>query len=132
MHPHIFITSDSNWNPSVLDYYGSDDTQWYDALINTPPEIDPMFDEYGNIRQTIIINRATITEYFLDTHQELKDYIIPTNVIHFESHERAIVQREPDYARLRPFFGYLSAETVKRTFAKTTQHARMPHSAVLH
>jgi hypothetical protein len=130
-HPHVFLTSDSNWNPSVLDYDGDDDTQWYDTITDTPPEVDPMFDEFGNIRQTLLINRATITEYFLDTHQELEEFIIPTSVIKFESHERSVVSREPDYARLRPFFGYLSADTVKRTFAKTTQHARMPHSAVL-
>jgi hypothetical protein len=131
-HPHVFITSDSNWNPSVLDYDGDDDTQWYDAITDTPPDIDPMFDEYGNIRQTLLINRAIINEYFLDTHQELEDFLIPTDVIHFESHERSIVKQEPDYARLRPFFGYLSADIVKRTFAKTTQHVRMPHSEILH
>ena len=79
-----------------------------------------MFDEFGNIHQTLLINRIIINDYFLDTHQELEDFIIPTNVIKFESHERATVQREPDYPRLRRFFGYLSADTVKRTFAKTT------------
>jgi hypothetical protein len=33
-HPHVFLTSNSNWNPSVLDYDGDDNTQWYDTTIH--------------------------------------------------------------------------------------------------
>jgi hypothetical protein len=90
-----------------------------------------MFDEFGNIGQTLPINRTIVNNYFMDTNQELEYFIIPTKDIYFESHKRSTIQREPDYPRLRWFFGYLSADTVKRTFAKTTQYARMPHSELL-
>jgi hypothetical protein len=95
------------------------------------PDIDPMFDEFGNIHQTLLINRTIVNDYFMDTNQELKAFIIPTKAIHFESHERFTIQRKPDYPRLWRFFGYLSANIVKRTFVKTTQYVRMPHSELL-
>jgi hypothetical protein len=115
----------------VLDYNGDDDTQWYDTITDMAPKIDPMFDEFGNIHQTLLINHTIVNDYFMDTNQELEAFIIPTKAIHFESHERTTIQREPDYPRLRRFFGYLSADIVKRTFAKTTQYTRMPHSEFL-
>jgi hypothetical protein len=130
-HPHVFLTFHNNWNPSVLDYDGHDDTQWYDTITGMAPDIDPMFDEFGNIHQTLLINRTIVDDYFMDTNQELEAFIIPTKAIHFESHKRSTIQREPDYPRLWRFFGYLSADIVKRTFAKTTQYARMPHSELL-
>jgi hypothetical protein len=97
-------------------------------MTDEAPKIDPMFDEFGNVRGTILITRATLTDHFLDTHHELEDFVIPTHAIKFESHERSIVHREPDYERLCPHFGYLNADTVRRTFAKTTQYARMPRA----
>jgi hypothetical protein len=84
---------DSNWNPSVLDYDGDDNTQWYDTITD-------MVDEFGNIHQTLLINRTIVNDYFMDTNQELEDFIIPTKDIYFESHERSTIQREPDYPRL--------------------------------
>jgi hypothetical protein len=115
----------------VLDYDGDDDTQWYDTITDMAPDIDPMFDEFGNIHQTLLINRTIVDDYYMDTNQELEAFIVPTKAIHFESHERSTIRREPDYPRLRRFFGYLSADIVKCTFAKTTQYAHMPHSELL-
>jgi hypothetical protein len=115
----------------VLDYDGDDDTQWYDTITDMAPDIDPMFDEFGNIHQTLLINRTIVDDYYMDTNQELEAFIVPTKAIHFESHERSTIRREPDYPRLWRFFGYLSADIVKCTFAKTTQYAHMPHSELL-
>jgi hypothetical protein len=96
INTHLFLTSDVNWNPSVLDHNAGDDIQWYDTITDKPLEIDPMFDEFGTVRSTILINRHTVTNHFLDTHQKLEDFIIPTHAIKIESHERSIVHREPD------------------------------------
>jgi hypothetical protein len=131
-HPHVFLTSDANWDPSVLGHDADDGIQWYDAMTNEAPKIDPMFDEFGNVRSTVLINRTTLTDHFLDTHHKLEDFVIPTHAIKLESHERSIFHRQPDYERLCPHFGYLNAGTVRRTFAKTTQYASMPQSEVLH
>jgi hypothetical protein len=103
-HPHAFLTSHSNCNPSVLDYDGDDNTQWYDTITDIAPEMDPMLDEFGNIHQILLINRTIVNDYFMDTNQELEDFIIPTKDIYFESHKRSTIQREPDYPPLRRFF----------------------------
>jgi hypothetical protein len=39
---------------------------------------------------------------------------------------RIIEPKEPDYETLRPYFGWLPTDTIKRTFEVTTQYARMP------
>lgn len=43
----------------------------------------------------------------------------------------AITSKEPDYEQLYTRFCWLSSDIVKRTFAKTTQYARMPQGAVI-
>jgi hypothetical protein len=37
-----------------------------------------------------------------------------------------VVDKDPDYGALCPYFGWLSLDTVKETFARTTQYAHMP------
>ena len=54
--PHVFLTGELEWNPSVLDHTITDDEQWYDALDSL--ESDPnanLFDEYGNYRRRVIV-----------------------------------------------------------------------------
>ena len=36
-----------------------------------------------------------------------------------------------DYAKLRPLFGWLSTETIKKTFEQTTQYAHLPSGTTL-
>jgi hypothetical protein len=137
-HPHIFLTSDNNWNPSVLDYDGDDDTQWYDTITDMAPEIDLMLGKFENIHQTLLINCTIGNDYFMDTNQELEAFIIPTKAIHFKSHKRSTIQREPDYPHLRRFFGYLSSAPrhrfvmhmdAKQT-ANSSAHSRKTSAAV--
>ena len=44
---------------------------------------------------------------------------------------RTVTTADPDYDVLRPYFGWLPIYTVKETFARTTQYARMPMSTYL-
>ena len=44
---------------------------------------------------------------------------------------RIVRNKEPDYKALRPFFGWLSVETIKKTFLHTTQCARFPTGSLL-
>ncbi len=46
--PHVFLTSELDWDPSVLDH-SHEDEQWFDAVSDL--EADPttnLFDEFGN------------------------------------------------------------------------------------
>ena len=57
--PHVFMTGEPEWNPSVLDHALTDDVQWYDAV--TDLETDPttnLFDEYGNYRRRVVVQHA--------------------------------------------------------------------------
>ena len=57
--PHVFLTGESDWDPSVLDHEFGDE-QWADALgeeIDTDP-ITNAFDEFGNYRHRVIIQHA--------------------------------------------------------------------------
>ena len=85
-YPHILLTADMEWNPSVMDHDDGED--WYDVQEDIHDEPAPMFDEYGNVKETILVNRSLVTEHYLDTCQELEDHIIPTRAIQLEIHER--------------------------------------------
>jgi hypothetical protein len=39
---------------------------------------------------------------------------------------KILTKHDPDYAQLRPFLGWLSADRIKKTFDHTTQYARLP------
>lgn len=50
--PHVFLTGESDWDPSVLDHKPEEDEHLADALDTL--EADPttnLFDEFGNYRQ---------------------------------------------------------------------------------
>jgi hypothetical protein len=40
-------------------------------------------------------------------------------------------KHEPDYHRLRPFFGWNDTETIKKTLEHTTKYARFPEDTLL-
>jgi hypothetical protein len=47
--PHVVLTRDGNWNPSVLDHSLTDNEQWYDAVSDFPDAIEgSLFDAEGN------------------------------------------------------------------------------------
>ncbi len=50
---------------------------------------------------------------------------------HLDVHKTSIKPRKPDYAKLRPFFGWLPEDIIEKTFAVTTQYAQMPMSTRL-
>ena len=59
--PHVILTSDQDWDPTVLDHIMDDDDKWFDTLDEplTMPG-DNNFDEYGNYRHRHIA-ASTIT-----------------------------------------------------------------------
>jgi hypothetical protein len=47
--PHVVLTGDGDWNPSVLDHDLIDDEQWFDAVSDFPDALDGSpFDAEGN------------------------------------------------------------------------------------
>ena len=165
--PHIFLTSELDWDPSVLDHEHENE-QWFDTV--TEVEYDPtvnLFDEFGNYRRRVIVQHA---EYFgRQDGDEIEDiidqcvhhahsapfeafmhsvtfYDAQDHVTFYETQEhettdsddtahgepppssmpRYVKTKDPDYGSLRPFFGWLSADIIAKTFKHTTQYARLP------
>ena len=153
--PHVFLTSELDWDPSVLDHIHEDE-QWFDAISDL--EADPntnLFDEFGNYRHRVTVQLSECLERPADSPiDDIIDHCVynahSSQIIHFfdafesETHDRdnsslvnditlprTINKKDPDYPLLRPFFGWLGVDVIKQTFKNTTQYARIPVGTLL-
>ena len=61
--PHVILTADIDWDPSILDFEQEDNEEWFNAMEDLPELTpDPLFDEYGDYRNTHIITQAVMTD----------------------------------------------------------------------
>jgi hypothetical protein len=153
--PHVILTSEMEWDPSILDHDFPDDEQWGDV-----PDPDTPFDAFGDYKHRVIVQHLS---YFQRHDGDLLDDIIDQCVFNaqtsgdlvdpnmeeptfYDAHETELAEppdeapsilpndfipkvttkRNPDYNQLRPFFGWLSSDLIKKTFEHTTQYARLP------
>ena len=56
--PHVFLTGESHWDPSVMDCEAVDKEHWYDAIDGLTDPNSPRFDEFGNYRHCVTVNYA--------------------------------------------------------------------------
>lgn len=143
--PHVVWTSDTDWDPSVLDPPGLDEDTWYDAVSDLPDgPLHPSFDEFGNYRYRStgvhFIDDGERATASCDLAESVEDasafhtphFFFPDAVGHqiqCQLHQSDV--KTPDYNRLRPFFLHATADVVKRTFAVTTQYARSLSTSTL-
>jgi len=145
--PHVILTSDVDWDPTVLDHDLDDDEEWYDAISDL--QSDPttnLFDEFGNYRKRVVVQETAYfdaLEYEEPSTDDVVDECVMRRTLELYEHEvndkgppyeaagPKVKKREPDYEALRPMFGWLPTDTIKRTFAVTTQFARIPMSTIL-
>ena len=59
--PHVFLTCENHWDPSVMDGDAVDKEHWYDAIDDLTDPNSPRFDEFGNYRHCVT---ATYAAYF--------------------------------------------------------------------
>ena len=73
-----------------------------------------------------------VTLYNANEHEidgtDVDDDTAPNNPVVIP---KTISKRPPDYAALRPFFGWLSPKLIQKTFENTTQYARIPCGTML-
>ena len=123
--------------PCVLDHDLDDDDELYDAL--TRLEEDPhinLFDELGTYRKRVLVQETDILKDAHENSTEHDDIVIDDiieecilSTYNTQNHE--VARQTPDYEPLRPLFGWLPTDIIKRTFVATTQYAHMPMSSVL-
>ena len=126
--PHTILTSDSDWDPSLLDSPGGvDEDKWHDAQPSLPEgPSSPLFDEYRELRRGALTHELF---YFdaetCDTENELDD-IVDACVL--DSHyylvnmvKNAVAfKNPPDCAKMQPFFSWAPTKVIKKTFESTT------------
>ena len=107
-YPHVLLTSPHECDPAVLDY-SHPNTHEYPRWAPDPAvrdQHDPRIDECGNI-----YNRTIHTQSILSD--------IPTIFVKKHDQQPTTI----DYNKLKPFFGWVNAETIKKAFENSTQWA---------
>ena len=73
--PHVTLTADADWDPSVLDHEMEESEEWFNTMQDLPDlSSDPFFDEFGDYRhlvavtEAIQIDKVMETKYLVDTH----------------------------------------------------------------
>ena len=63
--PHVILTSELEWDPSVLDLDIDYGKKWYDAISDDPdcPSL-LFFDVYGDYIKSVEVNCYTCSDYF--------------------------------------------------------------------
>ena len=136
--PHVFLTSELEWDPSVLDHEYHDASEWADADTSDRGNLlHSRYDEFGQYRQRVLVNHHAyfsrldgvtlddcIDQCVFFAHQSVTDAVIACS-------SRTINKKDPDFIQLRPLFGWLSPDIIKKTFMHTTQYARLPTGTVL-
>ena len=128
--PHIILTSDVNWDPTVMDNDLDDSDEWFESQSdNIKDTVDPIFDEVGNFRHCTIINECDMATLIEDEY--LDDHLISTARIFYQANNREVTDRIIDYETYRPMFAWLPKLTIQKTFENTTEYGRIPMSTHL-
>ena len=154
--PHVILTGDADWDPSVLDLDLDKNNTWFDAISDLPHDKLPSaFDEFGDYNKRVVVQSHDVL-YSWDTSQHIIDACVMVHTYQaqsldlshppapdpedpaldmlptlYESHAHEINKHAPDYQALLPMFGWLPADVIKQTFEVTTQYARLPMSTLL-
>ena len=142
-YPHVVMTSDEKWDPSVLDFeIDIDDDTWYDTLQGDMAEYDePRFDLHGDYQFRhaqfhVFDDSPEADQYFayvaqLATHENDDTFEIFESAISDEIPTPEIQspsEREedpPDYEKYVPNFAWMPVSSIKKTFEATTQYAKI-------
>ena len=121
--PHIILTGDDVWNPACVD----DEFSIDDLKLDSPadhgdqdPRVNDIGEYTGNIDEDIdLIIHQCRTE--LQERQSCDDM---PDLLERRIHQRTVSKATPNLEALRPNFGWLPIERIKKTIQATTQFAR--------
>ncbi|KAG7373906.1 hypothetical protein IV203_013001 [Nitzschia inconspicua] len=121
--PHIVLTSDNTWDPSVLDFdHEEEDDQWFDAIEHQEAHpYSELFDEYGNYRRRVIVQLSeTLSRPSGDPHEHLIDQCIvhanrECEPFFFDAQSHSINETSPMVAPSTPRTSSASTPTMKNS-----------------
>lgn len=71
--PHVILTTDTNWDSSVIDHELEEGKEWYDTMQDLPDiEHDLLFDDVGDYKHVHHVTEAMINSNLLET--QIIDY----------------------------------------------------------
>lgn len=123
--PHIILTSDNEWDPSVLDNKIDDSTDtWYNEDDNIESFTHHPFDAIGTYkyREIAELNICHSNQFPVITYDYILDDMITRYVLNIN-----MKNKEPNYSLLQPNFGWVPINIIKKTFQATTQFVRSLH-----
>ena len=149
--PHVVMTADDEWDPTILDNHISTSNTWIQDIESLTPGNNKVFNQFGDYTQrTVATHMLHNNPIFFDTN------IFDNDDLHFfdadtfdnVDHDEVILQcmehavsspkkpvttktQTPNYSSLRPYFAWLPTNVVQLTFNNTTQHARTTVSTIL-
>ena len=130
--PHVVLTSDVHWDPSLLDHDPTMDPTWPAEVVadDVPPYDDDRFTATGEYRdRTVAHMQTTLPAVFASPHDPGLDDVIDTTILATQQHKVTVKDR--DYESLRRFFAFAPADIVAATFNATTAYARSTHTIPL-
>ena len=125
--PHVFFCADSAWDPTVIDNdFTKANFDMPEAAVIRRAEADNRVDDHGHL----LIHHANV-----DTHEEEVESIISTFTKHvhttfavtvamLSAFPQEIKRKLPDLETLRPHFGWVPVDRIKKTLDATTQYYR--------
>jgi len=146
------MTSDAEWDPSILDKHISTTNEWINDVENTTPGTIPAFNNVGDYNQRTVATHKSnaVHDVFFDTDlfevDDLHYFDADTfdndhhddNIRQCMEHSTSSINKptkilttDPNYKSLCPYFGWLPTDIVKLTFRNTTQFARTTVSTIL-
>ena len=131
--PHIIMTSDVDWDPSLYDNDIDDLEQFHDTSVEDFEHED--FTSDGEYRhRTVATHRMVPEDEFFDASEfedfddlidDLFDTLHPDGLNDvYGVNVTDVNPIKPNFEFIRPLFGWAPADTIKRTFDVTTQFAR--------
>ena len=129
---HVFLTSDVTWNPDLIDdEYLIEDVQTSELDLVPDYGADTVNDYGELLKRSSASSTRTKTNVVTEDHMDFTDYvdacINSVRLVHSyvrSVHEVQVERRQMDFNRLKPNFGWLPVERIKKTLENTTQYAR--------
>lgn len=112
--PHVFLTDETEWDPSVVD--GA-----YTPVTADPPLLpNNTFDAFGDFTRHHVVATA-----YRPCHRPIH----PNTTLTVS--QSILTPKRPDYALYTRHLGWLPLDVIRRTFDATTQLAHIPMSNIL-
>ena len=121
-YPHVILTSPHEWDPSIIDFTYASPAEWTHLGHPEGHEyLDTRFDEYGESTQRVIANLTFLLD-LLPPATDASLGLDPGECTTLTISQHKTEPKEPDWEKLRPFFGYQPIESIKATWKVTTRH----------